>query len=114
MMQVSLDPMTLTKKLLPFALALLLPLVIQPAQSSTTDAWKVGDKAMVAACKNASGLKNVKVIRSITHFDDSVSFSVLLQQGVYPQKHMSGKLGKEMCLYKRNTQKATITETEWK
>ncbi|MFK3659155.1 hypothetical protein ACI2I2_01365 [Scandinavium sp. NPDC088450] len=113
MLNTSLNPMTIRKKMLPFAFALLLPLVIQPAQSSTTEAWNAGDKAMVAACKNASGLKNVKVIRAITHFDDSVGYSVLLQQGVYPQKHMNGKQGKEMCLFKRATQKATVTETEW-
>ena len=103
-----------TKRLAISTVLLLSPWLIQPAYSSSTAAWKAGDSEMVKACQNASGLKNVKVIRAITHFDDSVGYSVLLQQGVYPQKHMKGKTGKELCLYKRDTHKATVSETEWK
>lgn len=104
----------LAKTLSTLSFLLLSPLLITPAHSSTTEAWSAGDKAMARACRSISTLKDVKVIKPVTHFDNSVGYSVLLQEGTYPQKHMNGQKGQELCLYKRDTHKATVTEAQWK
>lgn len=102
-----------SRTLLTLSLLFLFPFLIHPAYSSTNAAWNAGDAAAQTACKNASQLKDVKAVGAITHFDDSVGYSVLLQEGIYPQKHMKSKLGQEMCLYKRNSRQAAVTEVAW-
>ncbi|MBI3907241.1 MAG: hypothetical protein HY309_17595, partial [Pseudomonas fluorescens] len=43
--------------------------------------------------------------------DDQVGYTALLLQGQYPQKHMKGAKGTELCLY--NTKSKTAYVTEW-
>jgi hypothetical protein len=68
------------------------------------------DKAMIDSCLKASQLKNTKPAGSPAMFDDSVGYSALLLKGRYPQPHMKNLAGTELCLYQRQSKKATVTE----
>lgn len=82
------------------------------AAASSEAAWAKGDKAMQAACLKASGLKAAKAAGAIIHYDDDVGYSALLISGCYPQPFMKNKPGKELCLYRRATQKAVVQEAD--
>ncbi|MCX2899838.1 hypothetical protein [Pseudomonas mandelii] len=81
------------------------------AQASSPDAWAAFDKAVLASCTKASGLKNPKPVGTAAQFDDRVGYTALLLQGQYPQKHMKGQQGTELCLY--NKKSKTAYATEW-
>ncbi|AKK00171.1 MULTISPECIES: hypothetical protein [Pseudomonas] len=80
------------------------------AHASSPDAWAAYDKAVLASCVKASGLKNVEPVGSAAQFDDRVGYTALLLQGQYPQKHMKGATGTELCLYRKKTKTAHVTE----
>ena len=80
------------------------------ANASTSEAWNAMDKAMIDSCLKASQLKNTKPAGSPAMFDDSVGYSALLLKGHYPQPHMKNLAGTELCLYQRQSKKATVTE----
>lgn len=80
------------------------------ANASTSEAWNAMDKAMIDSCLKASQLKNSKPAGSPAMFDDSVGYSALLLKGRYPQPHMKNLAGTELCLYQRQSKKATVTE----
>ncbi|MGE8066503.1 hypothetical protein [Pseudomonas sp. NPDC089569] len=97
-------------KALPLTLLCLCALTLQ-AHASSPDAWAAYDKAVLASCTKASGLKDAKPVGNAAQFDDRVGYTALLLQGVYPQKHMKGAQGTELCLY--NKQNKTAYVTEW-
>ena len=80
------------------------------ASASTPEAWSALDKAMIDSCLKASQLKNAKPAGASAMFDDSVGYSALLLKGRYPQPHMKNRAGTELCLYQRQSKKATVTE----
>jgi len=80
------------------------------AQASSPDAWATYDKTVLASCTKASGLKNAKPVGNAAQFDDRVGYTALLLQGQYPQKHMKGQQGTELCLYNKQTKTAYVTE----
>jgi hypothetical protein len=80
------------------------------AQASSPDAWAAYDKAVLASCTKASGLKNAKPVGTTAQFDDRVGYTALLLQGQYPQKHMKGQQGTELCLYNKKSKTAYVTE----
>ena len=80
------------------------------AQASSSDAWAEYDKAVLASCTKASGLKNAKPVGNAAQFDDRVGYTALLLQGQYPQKHMKGQQGTELCLYNKKSNTAYVTE----
>ena len=80
------------------------------ANASSSDAWAAYDKAVIASCTKASGLKNVKPVGKSAQFDDRVDYTALLLQGQYPQNHMKGQQGTELCLYNKKTKSAYVTE----
>ena len=49
-------------------------------------------------------------VGTAAQFDDRVGYSALLLQGQYPQKHMKGQQGTELCLYNKKTKTAHVTE----
>jgi len=83
------------------------------AQASSPDAWAAYDKAVLASCTKASALKNAKPVGNPAQFDDRVGFTALLLQGQYPQKHMKGQQGTELCLYNKQTKTAYVTEWDY-
>jgi hypothetical protein len=80
------------------------------AQASSPDAWAAFDKAVLASCTKASGLANAKPVGNAAQFDDRVGYTALLLQGQYPQKHMKGRQGTELCLYNKKSKTAYVTE----
>ncbi|UMZ10995.1 hypothetical protein I9018_26490 [Pseudomonas sp. MPFS] len=80
------------------------------AHASSDQAWAELEQAMQRACIQASGLKNPKLLGNSAQFDDQVGYSALLLQGQYPQKHMQGRSGIELCLYHRSSRKAVVSE----
>jgi len=80
------------------------------ANASTPEAWSALDKAMIDSCLKASQLKNAKPAGAGAMFDDSVGYNALLLKGRYPQPHMKNQAGTELCLYQRQSRKATVTE----
>ncbi|WLG94975.1 hypothetical protein [Pseudomonas sp. FP198] len=80
------------------------------AHASSSDAWAAYDKKVLASCIKASGLKNAEPVGSPAQFDDRVGYTALLLQGQYPQKHMKGATGTELCLYRKKTKSAFVSE----
>ncbi|WP_415761544.1 hypothetical protein [Pseudomonas sp. CP4] len=80
------------------------------AHASSPDAWAAYDKTVLASCTKASGLKNVKPVGNPAQFDDRVGYTAVLLQGQYPQKHMKGQQGSELCLYNKQSKTAYVTE----
>ncbi|AXJ06815.1 hypothetical protein CFN16_22580 [Pseudomonas fluorescens] len=92
-------------------LALSLLCLIAPlAHASSPDAWAAYDKTVLTSCTKASGLKNAKPVGNAAQFDDRVGYTALLLQGQYPQKHMKGQQGTELCLYNKKSKTAFVTE----
>ncbi|MFJ4197634.1 hypothetical protein [Pseudomonas sp. NPDC089534] len=93
------------------AITLLCLVALAPlAHASSPDAWAAHDKAVLAACTQASGLKAPKPVGTAAQFDDRVGYTALLLQGQYPQKHMKGQQGTELCLYDKKAKTAYVTE----
>jgi hypothetical protein len=80
------------------------------AHASSPDAWAAYDKAVLGSCIKASSLKNSAPVGKAAQFDDRVGYTALLLQGQYPQKHMKGAQGTELCLYNKNSKTAYVTE----
>ncbi len=80
------------------------------AHASSPDAWAVYDKSVLASCTKASSLKNAKPVGTPAQFDDRVGYTAVLLQGQYPQKHMKGQQGSELCLYNKQSKTAFVTE----
>jgi len=80
------------------------------AHAYSPDAWAAYDKTVLASCTKASGLKNAKPVGAPAQFDDSVGYTAVLLQGQYPQKHMKGQQGTELCLYNKKSKIAFVTE----
>ncbi|WP_432217674.1 hypothetical protein ACREYJ_23165 [Pseudomonas kribbensis] len=94
------------KRLALSVLCLIAPL----AHASSPDAWAAYDKTVLASCTKASGLKDAKPVGNAAQFDDRVGYTALLLQGQYPQKHMKGQQGTELCLYNKKSKTAFVTE----
>jgi hypothetical protein len=80
------------------------------AHASSPDAWAAYDKTVLASCTKASGLKNAKPVGAPAQFDDRVGYTAVLLQGQYPQKHMKGQQGTELCLYNKKSKTAFVSE----
>lgn len=82
------------------------------AQASSSQAWNEYRQQMLKDCLAASQLKDAHARGKPAEFDDRVGYSVLLIEGVYPQKHMKRATGTELCLYDRAHKQAFVSE--WK
>lgn len=83
--------------------------LVSQANAASTEAWKALDKAVLDSCLKASQLKEVRAVGK-TGFDDSVGYEALMLRGRYPQPHMKNQPGAELCLYNRQSEKATVSE----
>ncbi len=93
----------------PLALLCLCALTGQ-VHASSDQAWAELEQAVQRSCIQASGLKNPKPLGHSAQFDDQLGYTALLLQGQYPQKHMQGRSGIELCLYHRPSRKAVVSE----
>lgn len=81
-------------------------------QASSDEAWKAQEQLQRERCLAASQLQSPKLLGQPVLFDDSVGYTALLIGGRYPQAHMKGTMGRELCLYERKTGKAAISEAD--
>ena len=85
-----------------------------PAGASTPQAWTAYGQQVVKACLVASGLRNPKPAGERVDLPgrgEALS-SVLLIEGTYPQSHMAGRRGLELCLYDGASRKARVAEAD--
>ncbi|MES2511113.1 MAG: hypothetical protein V4625_14375 [Pseudomonadota bacterium] len=82
------------------------------AFASTPAAWSDHDKEVAATCAKASGLKDAQPVGTPMAYDDRVGFTALLIQGRYPQPHMKNRVGRELCLFDRETREAAVIEAD--
>ncbi|MEY4354068.1 MAG: hypothetical protein RLZZ609_2309 [Cyanobacteriota bacterium] len=85
------------------ALALMAPL----ARASSPEAWRAYEREVRQACLAASGLKAPRVVGQRVDVPE-LSLSVLLLAGRYPQAHMAGRAGRELCLFTQEGRRAVI------
>lgn len=82
------------------------------ALASSDDAWKQHDRRVLAACTAVSKLKDARPAGQAVVFDDRLGLTALMLTGRYPQPHMKGRNGNELCLYARKTGNAYISEAD--
>ncbi len=82
------------------------------AFASSPAAWSEHDREVAATCAKASGLKDAQAVGLPMAYDDRVGITALLIQGRYPQAHMKNRVGRELCLFDRETREAAVTEAD--
>lgn len=93
------------------ALALAAPLRIEPALASSPAAWAADDARVRTACRAASLL--VGVVERGDRLDvPTPGLSLLVLEGRYPQPHMHGQRGVELCVYERSSGRASVVEAD--
>ncbi len=93
------------------ALALGLAFGISPTQASSPAAWSSYDAKVRAACGAASRLSQPRVRGERLDLPDA-GLSLLVLEGRYPQPHMQGKRGLEVCVFEKNSGRASVAEAD--
>lgn len=83
--------------------------VASPAGASSPSAWRLLEAQATRSCIQASSLKRPRVSNPVI-FDDNVRFVALLVTGTFPQAHMKGRIGTDLCLFDRRSKKAFVEE----
>lgn len=83
-----------------------------PAHASSDDAWKEHDRAVIEQCQQASQFPDAAPAGEPVLFDDEAGMTALLIQGHYPQDHMNGQAGQELCLFLRSSQEVYIADAD--
>jgi hypothetical protein len=99
---------------------LLLGLMAPLARASSPAAWKAYDLEVRQACLKASGLKDSRVmgeridvpVADVSPQGITAIISAVLLEGRYPQPHMRGQMGRELCLFEQRTRRATVAAAE--
>ena len=84
-------------------------LVDGAALASSPDAWRAYDRQVRNACVAASGLAAARVKGQRVDEKD-LDISALLLEGTYPQPHMRGQKGLELCLFERRSGRAKVAD----
>jgi len=93
------------------ALTLAVPLLGSPALASSPAAWAAYDARVRAACRAATTL--VGAVERGDRLDlPAPSLSVLLMEGRYPQSHMQGQRGLELCVFEQVTGRASVVAAD--
>lgn len=82
------------------------------ALASSPAAWTDYDQRLTKACIAASGLRDVKPVGGPIQYDDRVPVTALALAGIYPQKHMNNRPGRELCVWDRKAGKAYVSEAD--
>jgi hypothetical protein len=98
----------------------LLGLAAPQAGASSPDAWRAYDQEVRTACLKASRLLHSRVrggrvdvpVADASAFGYTPIISALLLEGRYPQPHMAGRMGRELCLFEQRTRRATVAEAD--
>ena len=86
-------------------------LASKAALASSPEAWRAYDRQVRAACVAASGLAAARVKGQRVDLPD-LGLSALLLEGTYPQPHMRGQRGLELCLLERRSGRASVAEAD--
>ena len=93
------------------ALTLAAPLLGSPALASSPAAWAAYDARVRAACRAVTTL--VGAVERGDRLDlPGPSLSVLLIEGRYPQSHMQGQRGLELCVFEQATGRASVVAAD--
>jgi hypothetical protein len=98
----------------------LLGAMAMPAGASSPDAWRAYDQEVRSACLKASGLVQPRVLGGRIDFPvadgtpsgNTLLITALLLEGIYPQPHMGGRKGRDLCLFEQRTRRATVADAE--
>jgi len=85
-----------------------------PASASSPQAWNAYGQQVVKACVAASGLRSPKPAGERVDLpgrNDALT-SALLLEGTYPQPHMAGRRGLELCLYDARSRQARVAAAD--
>jgi hypothetical protein len=82
------------------------------APASTPEAWSAYQQEVVKTCVAASSLRHARAAGERIDFDDDVGLSALLIAGEYPQPHMKGQHGRELCLFDKRTRTARMADAD--
>ena len=82
------------------------------SSASTPEAWKSFDEEVIKACLGASQLSQARPAGARVDFDDQLGYSALLISGRYPQPHLHGHPGRELCLFDRRTRRAVVSSAD--
>ena len=82
-----------------------------PALASSPQAWSAYDRQVRTACVAASGLAAVRVKGQRVDLP-GLGLSALLLEGTYPQPHMGGQKGLELCLVEQRSGRASVAEAD--
>lgn len=87
-------------------------LMLTSAAAYASSDWTENANAASAACIRASGFRAASTTPPDKHvqFGDDVGFNALLVSGIYPQPHMQGQRGTVLCLWKRGSRKAYVSD----
>jgi len=103
-------PVRRRQRLLP-CLAGVCPLSGSAALASSPEAWNRYDRQVRTACVAASGLADVRV-RGARIDLPALGLSSLLLEGRYPQPHMNGRPGLELCVFEQRSGRAVVAEAD--
>jgi hypothetical protein len=101
-------------------LVLLLGVTAPRAGASSPDAWRAYDREVRTACLKASRLLQPRVLGERVDVPvadgaatgNTLLISSLLLEGRYPQAHMAGQKGRELCLFEQRTRRASVAEAD--
>jgi hypothetical protein len=91
------------------ALAAALLLATPPLHASSPQAWEAQRRQLIEACRQVSGLRQTRPVGDPVDFPELVA---LLQAGAYPQPHMAGRRGRELCLFDKRSGRARVAEAD--
>ncbi len=88
--------------------------------ASSPEAWKAYDREVRTACLKASGLLQARALGDRVDVPAAAPdrngitpiLSAVLLEGRYPQAHMKGQTGRELCLFDQRTRKAFVGPAE--
>ena len=101
-------------------MVLLLGVAAPRAVASSPDAWRAYDQEVRTACLKASRLLQPRVlgervdvpVAAPSPTGNTPLISALLLEGRYPQAHMGGQKGRELCLFEQRTRRASLAEAD--
>ena len=90
------------------------------AGASSPDAWRAYDREVRTACLKATQLLQPRILGEridVPVADPSASgntllISAFLIEGRYPQAHMGGQIGRDLCLFEQRTRRVTVGGAE--
>ncbi len=83
-----------------------------PAGASSPQAWQDYGQQVLKACRVASTLRAPRPAgeRVDVNGRSGGLVSALLLEGMYPQPHLAGRRGFELCLYDARSRKASVAD----